>query len=142
MRTLRHTDDRNVVNTGVFHHLSLRATSHTCTIAGNLLHTYAPYYVSPTTTGVVNAGNLVINKPAVAGGVLANDILVASIAFAGNPTITAPGSWTLVQRSNNATAPAMGVAVSQKRNSERDGSNVAKRARSRSSSCSSWAARI
>ncbi len=34
-----------------------------------------------------------------------------SIAFVGNPTITFTGSWTLIQRTNNATAPAMGLAV-------------------------------
>jgi len=95
----------------VTHQLSLKPASHTCTVTATLKHTYAPYYVSPTTTGVVNAGNLVINKPAVSGGVIANDVLIASIAFVGNPTITFTGSWTLVQRTNNATAPAMGLAV-------------------------------
>ena len=105
------TENCSASVTGAFHQLSLKSAAHTCTITGNLLHTYTPYYVSPTTTGVVNAGNLTINKPAVAGGVLANDVLIASVVFAGNPTITFTGTWTLVQRTNNATAPAMGVAV-------------------------------
>src|SRR5207248_9281707 len=51
----------------VTHHLSLKPASHTCTVTATLKHTYVPYYVSPTTTGVVNAGDLVINKPAVSG---------------------------------------------------------------------------
>ena len=85
------TDDYEAVT----HQLSLKPASHTCTVTATLKHTYAPYYVSPTTTSVVNAGNLVINKPAVSGGVIANDVLIASIAFVGNPTITFTGSWTL-----------------------------------------------
>jgi len=95
------------------HHLSLKPAAHTCTVTATLKHTYTPFYVAPTTTAVVNGGNLVIGKPAVSGGVLANDVLIASIAFVGNPTITFTGNWTLVQRTNNATAPAMGLAVYQ-----------------------------
>ena len=77
-----------------------------------------PYVIDPAITwrassSANNAGGaltLAINKPA---GTVQNDLLFAHVSVRGGAaaTITAPAGWSLVRRTDNATAPGLAQAV-------------------------------
>ncbi len=63
-----------------------------------------PLSTAPTLVGVTSANNdadlsrVVLSKP---NGVVAGDLLLATVDFRGNPTVTPPSGWTLVRTDDN-----------------------------------------
>lgn len=52
------------------------------------------------------ASTLVVTKPS---GVQANDVMVAFVGVRGNPKVTAPAGWTLVQTGDNGNTQSQGT---------------------------------
>ena len=96
--------------------VALKPAPHTCTFTETLYHTFAPQYVTPngsTSASVSSGTSLSIATPT---GVAQDDVMIASIAYAGGSnvtSITVPSGWTLIGTATNSTT-VVGMAVYRK----------------------------